>query len=381
MRENNFMAIQEHCTVEHLAEVFGRSQDEIIDEWRLQAGKLLHELHLDRPTITDHLPDIITEITRDLALGRDGSLSVEHTRGSPPVHGVQRFHDGLDVGEVVAEYNLLRVAFLTVADRHGLYVVGEAARIINRRIDEAVRLAVMAFAAQLALIRKEQEEEHLAFIAHDLRTPLNAVALLVEELKESMDFDTRADAAELFGILTRNLQRVEDLIKRALDVHVQASAQLGSSFRPERRIFELWPLVQRLLLDLRAIASKHTIEVVNEIPSTLTVFADAGLVSQVFQNLLGNAFKYAARGRVVVSAQETEGTVTCVVHDNGAGIPLDMLAKVFDKLATDPDTTGTGLGLAIVKQIVEAHGGTVSAESTHGSGATFRFTLPTPPAS
>jgi len=372
-----FMAFQEHCTVEHLAKVFGHSQEEIIDEWRLQAGKLLHELQLDKPTITDHLPDIITEITRDLALGREGLLSVEHTRGSPPVHGVQRFHDGLDVGEVVAEYNLLRVAFITVAERHGLYVVGEAARIINGRIDEAVRLAVMAFAAQQALIRKEQEEEHLAFIAHDLRTPLNAVALLVEELKESVNFDARANAADLFGILIRNLQRVEDLIKRALDTHVQTSALMGSSFRPERRTFELWPLVQRLILDLRAISSKHTIEVVNEIPSFLTVFADAGLLSQVFQNLLGNAFKYAARGRVVVSAQDVDGTVTCVVHDNGAGIPLDMLAKVFDKLATDPDAAGTGLGLAIVKQIVEAHGGTVSAESTHGSGATFRFTLPT----
>ena len=68
--------------------------------------------------------------------------------------------------------------------------------------------------------------------------------------------------------------------------------------------------------------------------------------------------------------------VTCVVHDNGAGIPLEMLAKVFDKSATDPEKTGTGLGLAIVKQIVEAHGGSVSAESVHGAGATLTFSLP-----
>jgi two-component system phosphate regulon sensor histidine kinase PhoR len=135
--------------------------------------------------------------------------------------------------------------------------------------------------------------------------------------------------------------------------------------------------VQRLILDLRSVSSKHDIEVVNEIPRTLTVCADAGLISQVFQNLLGNAFKYAARGRVVVSAQARDGAVSCVVHDNGAGIPLEMLARVFDKTATDPEKTGTGLGLAIVKQIVEAHGGTVSAESVLGSGAAFTFTLPT----
>ncbi|MDB6175656.1 MAG: two-component sensor histidine kinase [Chthoniobacteraceae bacterium] len=369
------MALLKHCTIGRLAEVLGQSKDEIVDEWRLRAGELLAALNLDKPTITDHVPDVIAEIIRDLALGRDGVLSVEHTRGSPPVHGVQRFHDGLDVGEVVAEYNLLRTAFTTVAERHDLYVVGEAAHIINHRIDEAVRLAAMAFAARQALMRKEEEDDHLAFIAHDLRTPLNAVSLLVEELKDSLDQTILAQTSEVFESLNRNLQRVESLIRRVLDTNVQSSA-LGSSFRPERRTFELWPLVQRLIIDLRAVSAKHAIEIINEIPRSLTVYADAGLISQVFQNLLGNAFKYASQGRVVVSAHDEEGTVTCVVCDNGAGIPLEMLSTVFNKLATDPAKSGTGLGLTIVKQIVEAHGGTVSAESTHGAGAAFHFTIP-----
>jgi signal transduction histidine kinase len=371
------MTQYEHSSVEHLAKVLGECQEEIIGEWRLQAGKLLEDLHLDKLTITDHLPDVIAEIIRDLALGRDGSLSVEHTRGSPPAHGVQRYHDGLDVGEVVAEYNLLRVAFITVAERHDLLIVGEAARIINRRIDEAVRLAVMAFAAQHALILREREDEHLAFIAHDLRTPLYAASLLVSELKASLDEKGLADAGDLFEILSRNLVRIETLVKRVLDTTVRPD-ETGTSFRPERRTFELYPLVQRLALDLSSVSSKSSIQVVNEIPRALTVFADAGLISQVFQNLLGNAFKYAAHGRVVVSARFEAGVVHCTVHDNGAGIPLEILSKVFDKLTTDPDKEGTGLGLAIVKQIVEAHGGTVTAESTYGIGATFSFTIPTP---
>ena len=365
----------EHCTVEHLADVFAANSEEIMDEWRIQAGKLLRNLDLDKPTLTNHIPDLVAEITRDLSLQRDGTLSREQTRGNPPTHGVQRFHDGLDVGEVVAEYNLLRVAFITVAERHGLYLVGEAARIINHRIDQGVRMAVTSFAAQQALIRKEQEDEHLAFIAHDLRTPLNAVCLLVDQLKYGLDQKSLDTTGNLFEILRRNLQRLEDLIKKVMDTKVQPTA-IGSSFHPERRSFELWPLVQRLILDLEAVSSEHGIEVVNEIPHALTVCADAGLISQVFQNLLSNAFHYAARGRVVVSAEESNGTITCVVHDNGAGIPLEMLARVFDKLATDPDKTGTGLGLAIVKQIIDAHGGTVSAESVHGTGARFTFTLP-----
>jgi two-component system phosphate regulon sensor histidine kinase PhoR len=371
------MELLHKCTASELAVIFEANQTAIIEEWRQQAALLLRDLALDKPTLTDHLPNVIAEITRDLALGRTGALSAEHTRGSPPAHGVQRFYDGLDVGEVVAEYNLLRIAFITIAEHHDVYIVGEAAHIINHRIDEAVRMAVMAFAAQQALIRKEREDEHLAFIAHDLRTPLNAVALLTSELKSVLDQTALAEAGELIAMMERNLHRLATLIKRVMDANVPSSPD-ATSFSPERRTFELWPLVQLLVLDLRPISSRQFIDIVNEIPHSLTVFADAGLISQVFQNLLGNAFTYASHGRVVLSARAESGTVFCTVSDNGAGIPPDLLGTIFDKLATDPLKSGTGLGLAIVKQIVEAHGGTVSAHSIEGSGATFTFTLPAP---
>ena len=107
----------------------------------------------------------------------------------------------------------------------------------------------------------------------------------------------------------------------------------------------------------------------------MIVFADAELIERVLQNLLGNAFEYSPRGRVVVSASDGPDSVACVVRDDGAGIPAQMLARVFDPRVTDPAKEGTGFGLAIVKRIIEAHGGTVEAKSIHGAGATFQFTL------
>ncbi len=361
-------------TAHALAAVFRECHEELIAHWREQASALPSALALNQLELTDHIPDLVAEITRDLALGRDDALSFDHAKGSPPVHGVQRFHDGFDLREVVAEYHVLREAFQTIAERHDMIIAGAAARTINRRLDDAIGMAVEAYSAHQGIERKKQHDEQLAFFAHDLRTPLNAIGLVNQEIELSLDEKAREQIGDLFSIVNRNLQRLDALVKRELDSKMKPTDE-GSAFRPERRIFDLWPLVQRLIYDLSPLAAQDHIVVRNQVPRSLAVNADAGLLAQVFQNLLGNAFKYAARGRVIIAAREEAGLVICVVEDNGAGIPPEILPKIFDKLETDPGKDGTGLGLAIVKQIVEAHGGNVSAESTPGAGAIFTFTL------
>lgn len=369
--------IQEHCSVEHLAALFRQCRDEIVKDWQQHAKVLLSALKLDHTTLTDHVPDIVDEIIWDLTHRSKAEIAKADQRGSHPRHGAQRVSDGLNIGQVVAEYNLLRDAFFTVADQHCLYLVGEALRIINHRIDEGVRAAVTAFAAEQARNLRASEEEHMAFIAHDLRTPVNAIALLVEELKMARDDNAMADTEETFELLTRNLKRLSQQIKQVLERHAIAPA-METVFHPQCRTFELWPLVQGLILDFRPIAEKAGIRVINQIPHMLTIWADAGLVSQALQNLMANAFKHTPNGEVSISASAEAGCVTCCVQDTGTGIPAGMLARVFDKHVTSSDESGAGLGLAIVKQIVEAHGGVVSVESTPGAGTSFCFTLPAP---
>ncbi len=370
----------EHSSVEHLAKVFVECRQEILDEWRLQTGKLLKDLALDRATLTDHVPVLVDEVIGDLSGRREAAGPAGPMVGEKTRHGLQRVIDGLDVGEVVEEFNLLRTAFFTVMDRHDLYIVGEAARILNRRIDDSVRAAVTAFAEQQARNLKAKEDEHLAFIVHDLRTPLNAIVLLAEELKADRDDDVQANSDETFELLKRNCARVMEQVNRVMKGHAKSSDP-HETFAPQCRTFELWPIVQALKVDFRAVAAKDRIEVVNDIPPLLTVWADAGLISTVLQNLLGNAFKHTPNGKVVIAAGTDAGNVTCRVQDSGTGIPAELLPKVFEKHMTSSGEPGAGLGLAIVKQIVEAHGGTISVESTPGAGTTLSFTLPVRPAS
>jgi signal transduction histidine kinase len=137
--------------------------------------------------------------------------------------------------------------------------------------------------------------------------------------------------------------------------------------------------VEALIHDLHPVAGSSSTRLVNDVPEELSVYADAGLLTRVLQNLIANAIKYTPRGEIVIGARVlgASGGVECTVRDNGAGIPASVLHKVFDKGETDSEAAGSaGLGLAIVKTFVEAHGGEVSVESIEGSGSVFTLWLP-----
>jgi two-component system sensor histidine kinase BaeS len=104
-------------------------------------------------------------------------------------------------------------------------------------------------------------------------------------------------------------------------------------------------------------------------------------IGQVLSNLISNALRYTpAGGSVTLRAEFDAGGVALSVADTGSGIPAEELPHVFDRFAKSSDSGGSGLGLAIAKQLVEAHGGRISASSEPGHGTTMRLVLPTAPA-
>jgi len=149
----------------------------------------------------------------------------------------------------------------------------------------------------------------------------------------------------------------------------------------EKRAFDLWPLVEALIEEMQPVADAAGTRILNEVPDELVVFADAALLKRILQNLVANAIRHTQRGEVVVGAceQQADHAVECRVSDNGAGIPRELLGRIFEAgETTSSEAGGTGLGLAIVQTLTEAHGGKVTVESREGAGSTFRFTLPMP---
>ncbi len=361
-----------------LAALITQERDSLLSRWREQVRQLPSARHLDTPTLNDHIPQLLGELAAALRSGSAQTIPEALREGTPPAHGLQRAQDDFDIEEVVAEYNILRGCIHDMAGDHELNIQGPLFHIINRVLDQAIGLAVQSYATQRALEVQQRREEYLAFVAHDLRTPLHAISLAGRVLELAFPgADEGTSTLRMLKSLRRNVQRLDALVGKVLDE--SANLQTEAGVRIEPREFDLWPLVEGLIHDIQPVAGTDSTRLTNQVPDDLVVFADAALLRRALQNLIANAIRYTPGGEVIIAARELdgEGEAEVWVTDNGAGIEPDLLAKVFEKGETGPESGGgLGLGLAIVKTFIEAHGGKVSAESKAGRGSTFRLSLP-----
>ena len=373
----------------HLAALVRQERPALLSRWRQQVRQLPSARLLDIPTLNDHLPGLLDELAAAFESSSDQTIPEALGEKSPRAHGLQRLKDAFDIEEVVAEYNILRGCIHDLAVDAGFNLQGKPFHTINRVFDQAIGLALQAYATQRALEVQRRREEYLAFVAHDLRTPLNAISLAGRVLELTIaDRGNSLDAARMLKSLRRSVRQLEALVVKVLEENTNLETELG--IKLERREFDLWPLVEALVHDFHPVSGAAGTQLINDVPDDFLVYADASVLKRVFQNLIDNAIKYTPRGKVVIGARRLgsgdcapgagEGVVECWVSDNGAGISEELLARVFDKGEADSGTAGgTGLGLAIVKTFTVAHGGEVTVESKEGAGSTFRFSLPARP--
>ena len=218
-------------------------------------------------------------------------------------------------------------------------------------------------------------EEVLAIVSHDLRNPLNTIAMGAAALKDfSADEATRERYVQM---IQRAIQRMNRLIEDLLDVmRLEGGQKLALNLAP----LELAPMLLELAESFHAQAEPRRQAFVCEVePGLPPVTADRDRLAQVIANLVGNALKFTPEGgRVELRAARAGHEVAVAVRDDGPGMSDEELGRIFDPYWQAGRTArlGAGLGLTISKGIVESHGGRLDVESKPGQGSTFTFTLP-----
>jgi signal transduction histidine kinase len=253
-------------------------------------------------------------------------------------------------------------------------------RVESRSRDEVGQLAEAfnRMSAELEGVERLRRDL-VANVSHELKTPITAIRAHLENLLDGVE---RPDPETLQVMLTQS-ERLGRLVDQLLDL-----SRLESGDVPlDRAPVELAPLVSQVLSEIEVARSDRGVVVEADVPKDLpAAMADRERIHQVLFNLVDNAVRFTpAGGGVTVSASRHNGSVELRVADTGVGIPPEHLPRLFERFyRVDParsrEDGGTGIGLAIARSVVEAHGGTITAESQIGRGSVFTFDLPVAPA-
>jgi len=254
--------------------------------------------------------------------------------------------------------------------------------VLHRVIDAAVSASVQAYEKEQTQETERRIQEKLSYLVHELKTPLSAAHTAAILLESKLSRESRTAVETMLRILLRNCERLETLVLRVIEENVHHEKLQAPTVELDAGVFNLRPLVEGVLENVRPISESKNISIRNEIPKDLYVYGDDFLIAQVFLNLISNALEYTPEGAVTVGAEATGDHTKMWVKDTGKGIDPKMLDRVFDPTVGDPGRPrSTGLGLTIVKQVVEAHRGAIRVESELGKGSTFIIEIPPlPPA-
>ncbi len=269
---------------------------------------------------------------------------------------------------------------------HGMAAVaggnfGYRLKIAPNRRDEFGRLAqsFQTMARQLAQLDR-MKAEFVSIASHELKTPVNVILGYLQLIDEGMYGSISPKLREILRTIDAQTRSLARLVHQLLDM---SRFEAGAG-KLDLRAMKLGAFLSELDDTFRVLALQRgidfRIERLGPLPDE--VIWDPDRMSEVLGNLLSNAFKFTERGGTVeLIAEASDSRVHLTVRDTGAGIPPQQLPLIFEKFYQADNQgaaaqEGTGLGLAIAKQIVSAHGGEITVESTLGVGTTFHLVLP-----
>lgn len=223
------------------------------------------------------------------------------------------------------------------------------------------------------------KDKYFSIISHDLRSPFNALLGITDFLLKDYDSLSQDEIKNFLRSLYHSTRNVFHLLEDLLQWSRIQTGRL--EINPAN--FRIDTLVSSNISLLAGNAVKKNIQIINEVNTPCSVYADENMISSVFQNLLSNAIKFTnPGGKISVSSDfEDDGLLKLTLIDNGIGISKELQSRLF-KIETNHSTLGTlqekgtGLGLIISKEFVEINGGKLTVRSEINAGTAFSFTLP-----
>ncbi|HUS65338.1 MAG TPA: sensor histidine kinase [Kofleriaceae bacterium] len=355
-----------------LVELLRRRRDTIVERWVARMRDALAPRSLDRGDLINSLEEFLLRLGEAVVHELEGSADgVSHAARIAREHGRQRFELGYDLASTIREYGILRDVLFEVADEQGDHAPDpREVRAMARCFFEVVAECATRYATARDEAIMRQTEQHVAFLAHELRNAVSGANLAIGLLRENGSVDA---SSRVGGALIRSLGTMRELIDGALVTYQLRGGRSAVATR-----VELEPFLSALVRDAAIEGEAKRVGVELVVPPRLAIDIDGKLIGSAVSNLVRNAIKFSRIGGAVrVEAKEREDAVVIEVEDTCGGLPLGAVEKLFDPfIQAGTDRSGFGLGLAIAKQAVDAHGGALRVHDLPGKGCVFVMDLP-----
>ena len=345
-----------------LADLLRTRRDALVQRWLGKVrAQLRSEQALDDDEVRDSLHFFLDEVIAGLE--RDGKLP-ETGAAVAAAHGAQRHILKRDIADVVREYGLL---FECVVEESGKPLPPSEVAALSTALSAGAALSVSEYAQLRDLELRRHSWEHFAFLAHEIRNPLQTARLSLTLLRG-------APSERGLAVLERSLARVSELLDHALvDARLRG---LDAGADLHREPLDLRQLLADAIAESEPDAGARSIRIVLQAPAGIRVDADRRVLRSGVTNLLRNAIKFTRSGGAVV-VRGSSGAIE--IEDECGGLAPGDERKIFDtfRQAAGNDRSGFGLGLAIARQALDAHGGGLTVRNLPGKGCVFVATLPT----
>ncbi|MFJ3482919.1 sensor histidine kinase [Pseudomonas sp. NPDC090202] len=372
-----------------LSDFIVQNVDRIVDEWEKFAATLTPAAEtMNRVELRDHAKSILLAAARDMNTAQTRAEQIAKAQGedvgkTPTLdeaaasHGELRHIVGFDLVQMTSEFRNLRATVIRFwADSLVSPEITHFTDMIrfNEAIDEALAESTAAYAERVTRSR----DIFLAILGHDLRAPLQAISLSSEVLlrKAGLGESELAYIKRIKSSSRHMATMVSDLLEFV-------RSRLGVTLPVERSPMEMTAACREAIEE--ASAGQPDCDPVFNTSGNTQGEWDRARISQMLQNLIGNALQHgASTHRITVTLVGSDNHVSLSVHNDGEPIAQEAIGSIFDPLVRSINeeagvhspSTSLGLGLFIVKEVVNAHGGSITVTSNFGDGTTFTVVLP-----